>query len=184
MSLKENIKNDATVALKSKDSFASGVLRMLLASVTSKEKEKRYKISLGRSSQPLAYERGQTGEAKEKPEATEETLIKESELTDEQVIEVVSSEIKKRKDAIVLYEKGNRPELAEREKKEIEILKKYLPEQLSEEELKKIVEESINKTEAKEMKDMGKVMADLNPKIKGRADSGEVSKIVKELLIK
>ena len=75
-------------------------------------------------------------------------------LSDEQIIEVVSSEIKKRKDAIVLYEKGNRPELAEREKKEIDILKKYLPEQLSEDELKKLVEESIKKTGAKEMKDM------------------------------
>ena len=99
-------------------------------------------------------------------------------------MKLVSSEIKKRKDAIALYEQGKRPELAEREKKEIEILKKYLPEQLSEEEIKKIVAESIEKTGAKEMKDMGKVMADLNPKIKGKADGGEVSKIIKEILNK
>jgi len=162
--LKQNIQNATTEALKSKDNFVVGVLRMLLASILTKEKEKRYKIS------------------KEKPGAQEEQLAKESELTDEQVIEVISSEIKKRKDAIVLYEQGKRPELAEREQKEIDILKKYLPEQLSSEELKKLVAESIAKTGAKEMKDMGKVMSDLSPKIKGKADGGEVSKIVKELL--
>ena len=83
-----------------------------------------------------------------------------------------------------MYEKGNRPELADKEKKEIEILKKYLPEQLPIEELKKLIDESINKVGAKEMKDMGKVMADLAPKIKGKADNSEVSKIVKELLSK
>jgi len=154
--LKKNIQSDTTEALKSKNSFVLGVLRMLLAVISSKEKDLRYK----------------------------ENLAKEPELTNEQVIETVSSEIKKRKDAIVLYEQGNRPELAENEKKEIEVLKKYLPEQLSEEEIKKMVAESIGKTGATEMKDMGKVMADLNPKIKGKADGGEVSKIVKEILNK
>jgi hypothetical protein len=79
---------------------------------------------------------------------------------------------------------GNRPELADREKKEIEILKKYLPEQLSEEQLRKLIQESITKTGAKEIKDMGKIMADLMPKIKGKADNSEISKIVKELLTK
>ena len=74
--------------------------------------------------------------------------------------------------------------MAEREAKEIEVLKKYLPEQLSVEDIKKLVQESISTTGAKEMRDMGKVMADLNPKVKGKADGGEVSKIVKELLSK
>ena len=150
-----------------------GTLRMLSASILTKEKEKRYKTS------------------KDHPDFAEDKLLKESELTDEQIIEVISSEIKKRKDAVVLYEQGNRQELADKEKKEIEILIKYLPEQLSEDELKKMVEESIAKVRV-EMKDpstssgqvMGKVMADLNPKIKGKADGGEVSKIVKELLSK
>ena len=164
--LKQQIQSATTEALKGGDQFLVGTLRMLLASVTTKEKDKRYKIS------------------KEHPDFSENKLAKESELTDEQIIEVISSEIKKRKDAIILYEKGNRPELAEREEKEIEILKEYLPEQLSEEELKKMIAESIAKTGAKEMKDMGKVMTDLNPKIKGKTDAGEVSKIVKELLIK
>lgn len=162
--LKQEIQNAVNQALKSGDQLVSGTLRMLLASVLTKEKDKRYKIS------------------KEKPELTEESLLKESALTDEQILEVLSSEIKKRKDAIVLFEKGNRPELADKEKKEIEILKKYLPEQLSDEELRKLISESIAKTQAVELKDMGKILADLMPKVKGKADNSEISKIAKELL--
>jgi len=154
--LKQQIQKDSVQALKAGDQFLLGTLRMLLASILTKEKDKKFK----------------------------EKLQGDAQLSDEEIISVISSEIKKRKDAIVLYEQGNRPELADREKKEIEILIKYLPEQLSEEELKKLVVESIAKTGAKEIKDMGKVMADLNPKIKGKADGGEVSKIVKELLSK
>jgi hypothetical protein len=164
--LKQKIQGSTNEALKAGDHFLVGTLRMLLSSILVKEKDKRYKIS------------------KEKPDTSEDALIKESALTDEQIIEVISSEIKKRKDAIVLYEKGKRPELAEREQKEIEILIKYLPEQLSEGEIKKLVTDAMVKTGAKEMKDMGKVMAELNPKIKGKADGGTVSKIVKELLSK
>ena len=154
--LKQKIQQESTNALKSGEQFVLGVLRMLLASILTKEKEKKFK----------------------------EKIEGEAQLTDEQILEVISSEIKKRKDAITLYTQGNRPELAEREAKEVDVLKKYLPEQLSVEDIKKLVQESIATTGAKEMKEMGKVMADLNPKVKGKADGGEVSKIVKELLSK
>ena len=154
--LKQEIQNAVIQALKSGDQMSSGTLRMLLASVLTKEKEKKFK----------------------------EKLEEEAVLSDDEIISIIISEIKKRRDSIVLYEKGTRPELAAKEKKEIEILQKYLPEQISEDELRKIIAESVLKTGAKEMKDMGKVMADLNPKIKGKADGGEVSKIVKELLSK
>ncbi len=162
--LKQQIQSDATDALKQGNKNVAEVLRMAVASINTKEKEKRYKLS------------------KDKPEFKEEELIKESGLTNEEIIAVISSEIKKRKDAIVLYEKGNRPELSEKEKEEIKILQKYLPEQLSSEELKKLIEESVANMGAKEIKDMGKVMADLAPKTKGKADNSEISKIVKELL--
>jgi len=152
--LKEQIQSDSKNALKSGDHFLVGTLRLVLAAIATKEKDKKFK----------------------------EKLEGEGQLTDQEIIEVIISEIKKRKDAIALYNQGNRPELAEREQKEIDILKKYLPEQLSADQVKKLVEESIAKTEAKELKDMGKVMADLNSKIKGKADSSEVSKLVKELL--
>ena len=164
--LKKQIQESVNVAMKAGNQFLVGTLRMLLASIITKEKERRYKIS------------------KEHPDFDEDKLLKESELTDEQILEVVSVEIKKRKDAISLYQQGNRPELAEKEQQEIDILIKYLPEQLSPEALKELVLESIAKTGATEMKDMGKVMADLNPKIKGKADGGEVSIIIKEIFSK
>jgi len=154
--LKQQLQNDATSALKSGNKFIAETLRMALAAILTKEKEKRYKIK----------------------------SEKDVELADEEVTDIITSEIKKRKDAIALYLQGKRPELAEKEQKEIDILKKYLPEQLSEEEIKNLVKEAIAKTAAKEIKDMGKVMSELNPKIKGKADSGEVSKIVKEFLSK
>ena len=166
MSSKKQIKDDVPAALKQGDEKTSTVLRMALANITTKEKEKRYKIS------------------KDEPNLAEEELQKKSELAEDEIISVISSEIKKRKDAIVLYEKGNRQELADKEKEEIKILQKYLPEQLSTEELEKLIQESINKVSAKEMKDMGKVMADLAPKIKGKADNSQVSRIIKEALIK
>lgn len=162
--LKERLHSDATSALKQGNQEIVGVLRMILASVSAREKEKRYKLS------------------KDKPNLGQEDLIKESGLSDQEALDVLISEIKKRRDAIALFEKGNRPELAEREKKEIEIIQKYLPEQISAGELRKIIQESILKTGAKEMKDMGKIMADLMPKVKGRAENSEISKIVKELL--
>jgi hypothetical protein len=168
--LKETIQTATIEAMKSKDAFIVGVLRMLSASILTKEKDLRYKLT-----KDPAFAKASAGE---------ENLEKESQLTDEQTIEVVSSEIKKRKDAITLYEKGNRPELAENEKKEIEVLKKYLPEQLGEEELRKLVAESITKTGATEIKDTGKIMADLMPQVKGKADNSEISKIIKELLSK
>jgi len=154
--LKQQVKADATEALKAGNELVVTTLRMLLSAISAKEKEKRYKLS----------------------------LQIDPEFTDQEVQDAVSSEIKKRKDAIALYIQGNRQELADKEQKEIDILMKYLPEQLSQDEIKKLVQESIAKVGATEMKDMGKVMAELNPKVKGKADGGEVSKIVKELLAK
>ena len=174
--LKEQVQKEITQAMKEGKELVYSTLRMLSAVVVSKEKEKRYKVSKSR------LDRGSATESGQKPDLNEEGLVKESQLTDEEIIEVVSSEIKKRRDAIALYKKGGRQELADKEKKEVEILQKYLPEQLSEEEVKKIVEEVIAKVNAKEIKDMGRVMAELMPKVKGRADSGVVSKIVKQSL--
>jgi len=162
--LKEKIQEDIKTAMRSGEQLAVSTLRMLAASITSKEKEKRYKAS------------------KQSPEINEEQLVKESQLADEEIIETISSEVKKRRDSVTAYEKGNRPELAQKEKDEIIILQKYLPEQLSEEDIRKIASQAISKTGAKEMKDMGKVMAELSPQIKGKADGSIVSKIIKELL--
>jgi uncharacterized protein YqeY len=104
------------------------------------------------------------------------------EASDEDVIEVVGKEIKKRKESIELYEKGGRQELADKEKREMEILQKYLPEQLSEEEVHKLIDSAVSQAGASTMQDMGKVMGILSPQIKGKADGGMVSAIVREKL--
>lgn len=102
--------------------------------------------------------------------------------TDEDVIDVIGKEIKKRRESIELYEKGGRPELAEKEQKELELLQTYLPEQLSEDEIKSLIDDAITQTGATEMRDMGKVMGMLAPQIKGKADNSLVSTLVRERL--
>jgi len=109
-------------------------------------------------------------------------LAKAKEATPEEIIEILFLEAKKRKESIAAFEKGNRQDLVEKEKKELAILQKYLPEQMSEEDLRKIIKEAIEKTGAKEIKDMGKVMKEVSPQIKGKADGALVSKIAKNLL--
>lgn len=101
---------------------------------------------------------------------------------DEDVVEVVGKEIKKRKESIEMYLKGNRQELADKEGRELEILKKYLPEQLSKEAVAKLVDDAIASISATSMQDIGKVMAMLSPQIKGKADGGMVSTLVREKL--
>lgn len=104
------------------------------------------------------------------------------EATDEDIIEVVGREIKKRKESIEMYEKGGRPELAEKETTEMTTLQNYLPQQLTEEEVRKLIDDAVNKSGATQMSDMGKVMGILSPQIKGKADGGMVSSIVREKL--
>lgn len=98
------------------------------------------------------------------------------------ILSVVTSEIKKRRDAIVEFEKGGRPDLKEKEEAELSILKGYLPEQLSESELVALVEEAVATTSAKGPKDMGAVMKVLSPKTQGRAEGRVVSDLVKKKL--
>lgn len=104
------------------------------------------------------------------------------EATDEDVLEVVGKEVKKRRESVELYEKGNNQPAADKEKQEIEILQKYLPEQMSEEEVRALVKDAVAKTGASSMQDMGKVMGALMPQVKGKADGTMVSTLVKEAL--
>ncbi len=106
------------------------------------------------------------------------------ELSDEEVIEVVGSEIKKRKEASAEFEKVNRQDAADKEKAEIEILMKYMPRQLTEDEIRAEVKKAITGADAKGTKDLGKVMKIIIPAVKGKADGSTVTKIVKEELEK
>ncbi len=111
-----------------------------------------------------------------------ETAGEKKIATDEDIIQIMGKEIKQRKDSIEQFEKGNRPELAAKEKLEMAVLEKYLPAQLSEEEIRTIVKEIITSTGATGKSDLGKVMGMLMPRTKGKADGGLVNKIVQELL--
>ena len=103
-------------------------------------------------------------------------------LSEEQIIEIIASEIKKRKDSVMAYEGADRRELADIEKEEIEILKKYMPEQISEDELKKEIKEIISNLGSVGTKDFGRVMGVIMPKFKGRADGNMVTVVVKKIL--
>ncbi|MFA6081965.1 MAG: GatB/YqeY domain-containing protein [Patescibacteria group bacterium] len=97
-------------------------------------------------------------------------------------IAVVQTEVKKRKQSIEMYHQGNRPELAEKEQKEIDFLMQFLPAQMSEDEVKAIVAKAIASTGAVGKQDMSKVMGAVMPQLKGKADGGMVSAIVNQLL--
>ncbi len=103
-------------------------------------------------------------------------------LTDEEVIEVLGKQAKQRKESIEGFEKGGRAESAKNEKAELALIESYLPAALSEEELVKLVEEAVKATGAAGPKEMGKVMGWLTPKLKGKADMGKVSALVKTKL--
>lgn len=142
----EQIKKDLTQAMKDKDKFKLGVIRMLKSSLQL------------------------------------ETIEKKRELTDDEVIAVIKREVKKRNSSIEEYTNYNRLEMAETLKKEVEILSTYLPEELSEEALIKIIEETITELNASSMKDMGNVIKTVGAKVGAQADMSKVSKIVKEKL--
>jgi len=160
----EEIKKDLISALKEKNETAVSTLRMVSSSVFNKEMEKRVKI------------------LEKEPGLNEEQLKEKVKLTDEEVIEVLSSEVKKRRDSISQFEQGGRPELAASEKIEMEILMKYMPKELTEDEIRKIVKDAIVKSGATDMKGIGLVMKEVSPQTKGKADGNLVAKIVKEEL--
>ena len=103
-------------------------------------------------------------------------------LNDEQVLAVLEKMIKQRKDSITQYEKAGRDELAQQEAFEIGIIQDYMPEQLSDDEIDALISEAISSSGAESMKDMGKVMGLLKPKLAGRADMGAVSAKIKAKL--
>ena len=109
-------------------------------------------------------------------------IEKRSKLTDEEIIDAISSEVKKRKESIESYEKGGREELAQKERDELKVLMEYMPEQMSEDEIRTEAKKAIAETGAKEIKEMGKVLGVLMPNLKGRADGQTVSRVVKEEL--
>jgi uncharacterized protein YqeY len=106
------------------------------------------------------------------------------EATDEDVLSVIQTQVKQRRDSIEQFENAGRQELADKEKQELALLTQYLPQQLSEDEIKNLVKDAIKETGSTAPQDMGKVMAFLMPKVKGKSDGSIVSRFVKEALQK
>jgi len=156
--LKDKINEDFKAAFKEKKEGELSVLKNLKAALLNKEKEKQFQAS-------------KAGED-----------IAQAVLADDDIIAVISAEVKKLRDAIALFEQGGRADLVAQNKGEIEVLLRYLPAQLSEDEIKKLVADTVAQAGAATVKDMGKVMGILMPKIKGRADSGLAGRLVKEAL--
>lgn len=111
-----------------------------------------------------------------------EELNVKHELSDDEVITIIGKQIKTRKESIVEFQKGNRNDLIEKTEAEIQILEKYMPEQLSEEEISTLVSTVFNEVHPTAMSDMGRIMGKLTPLLKGKADMAEVSKLVKNRL--
>ncbi len=162
MTLKEKIFQDFKEAFKAREEIKVSVLRMLNSAIKNREVEKRTKLA--------------------KSGTPEAELEKQSQLSDEETAEVVASEVKRRRDSIEQYNQGGRPELAQKEENETTVLNSYLPEQMGEEEIKKLVKETINESGAAGTGDIGKVMKVLMSKVKGKADGNLVNKIMKEEL--
>jgi len=104
------------------------------------------------------------------------------ELDDEDIMDIIAKQLKEKRNAIKEFDRGGRQDLVEQTEKEMEVLLKYLPEQLTEEEVEEIVKAVIEEVDAKSMKDMGIIMKNVMPKIKGRADGSVVNKVAKKYL--
>jgi len=161
MFLLETLSRDLKESQLKKEVLRLSVLRLLFAALNNREIEKRTKLS---KTEPL------------------EKLAELSRLNEEELLEVIVSEAKKRKEAIEAFKKGNRQDLVEKEEKELEILAVYLPKSLNENELKEIIKKAISETDARSLQNFGKVMAKIMPQVKNRADGNVVSSLVKELL--
>ena len=162
MNLKSIINEDIKSAIKSGLNDKASALRFLSSVIKNKELEKRKRLS------------------KEGESLIE--LEKLSELTDEEIINVILGELKKRKESIAQYEKYGREDLAKKETAELEILKKYVPEEMPEGELRPIVKKKIAEIDGVTMKDFSKIMESVMAEVKGRVGGEAVKKIIEEEL--
>jgi len=146
--MKDRLRRELHQAMKNKDAFRTGTIRMMIAEITNKEKE--------------------TGNP----------------VSEEDIHKIFYSMLRKRNEAISLYQQGKREDLAQKESAEMNIIEDFLPQQLNEEEIRKAAQAAIAEIDAEDMKAMGKVMGILTKKLAGRAQGGVISKIVKEELSK
>lgn len=161
MSLKDTIKDDMKAAFKAGDTATRSTLTMMLSVIQNRELEKRAKLMKAGTAGDIAVL---------------------SLLTDEEVTDAVSTEIKKRKDAAAQYKTAGRDESSESETKEAQLLMKYMPEQMDEVAVKALIKQAVKDTGAAGAKDMGRVMSAVAPKTKGKFDGARLNALVKEAL--
>ena len=109
-------------------------------------------------------------------------IDKRGDFTEEDAQQVINKAAKNRRESIESYKKGDRQDLVEEEQKELEVIEEYLPEQMSDDEIKEIIDQVIEETGASGMQDMGKVMGTIMPKVRGKADGSKVQAIVRSKL--
>ncbi len=160
MNLAERIFNDMKTAMKNKDKQSLAAIRLIKGALQKKRIELR----------------------SSKKDTDKRPLESETEMTDEEVLGVLTKMVKQIKDTIDEYESVGRTDKAEQEKTELKTIETYLPEQMSIDEIKKIVDDAIHTTGAASMKDMGSVMGIVTGKTKGRADGKLIADLVKEKL--
>lgn len=160
--LKEKLQQDLKDSLKSGSSKKRMVIGGVMSAIKNRELDKRAKL------------------AKTSVDLTK--LDEESKLNDEEVLGVISSEIKKRKESIVSFKSGGREDLVISEKEELDILTAYMPEQMSEDAIREEVKKTVVQIGAKDIKDIGKTISAVMAKVKDKADGSLVSKLVKEEL--
>lgn len=166
MSLKQKIHEDFKVAFKAQKQQETSTIKMLMAAILLKEKDKQFKL------------------ATQEKLSEEQIKAKGELLSDEDVLSIVQGEIKKLKDALADAQKSNRADLMAKAKEEVEVLAKYLPPQLSDEDLRALIVSAIKATGAKDQKQMGLVIKEVMPKVKGQAENSKISEFIKEELSK
>ena len=146
MPLKIQITDDMKSAMRSKDSFRLGTIRLLLAAIKQKEVDERI------------------------------------DLVDSDIISIIDKMLKQRRDSIEAFNKANRNDLVEKEESELKVLQEYMPQQLTEKEVEKVIIDTIESVGANSMKDMGAIMNILKPKLAGKTNMADVSKKIKTKL--
>ena len=149
------IKKDLKIAMKAKDTLKISTLRMITSSIKNIEISKR-------------------------GPSNEDSL--EDSLSDSEIIQLLSKMIKQRKESAEIYSTSNRNDLEKKENDEIEIIEQYMPSQIDDQEVNKLIDQVINETDSSSIKEMGKVMSVLKEKYSGQMDFGKASSIVKEKL--
>jgi uncharacterized protein YqeY len=176
-SLKDKLNNDLRQAMKSGDNTKRNVIRLVLAAVGNAETAKKVKLTSDRTMLD-AYEK----ETPEKQKSITDEISKKSQLTDEEVIGIIQKEFRQRQESITAFKQGNRLDLAVTEEAEMAILKTYLPQQASRDEILAAAKRIIVETGARGPADKGKVMPKLISEFKGKADGRDINAVVSELL--